>query len=80
MANKFLEDNNGNKSSKRLGFLTSLVNVIAITWISVGYLFYKEQYQYGVDLIQISWVSTLGFAGVVASEFFAKNRKSEDQQ
>lgn len=78
IAHSFLKDCRGNKSSKRLGFLTSLANWFAMGWITLAVLLWKDQYQYAVDLVQAAGLACFGFAGVIASEFFAKTKNEKD--
>lgn len=75
-----LKDPKGNISSKRYGFILSLYSWLAMSWGVVFYLMIKEQYQFIVDILQSIALATFGFSGVVASEFFGKNKKDKEDQ
>ena len=80
MANKFLEDTNGNQSSKRLSLVSSLCNAISLTWAVAGVLLYKQQYDLAVHTVEMAWFATFVLGGYVASEYFAPNKKLKDNE
>lgn len=68
----FLKDSNGDSSSKRLGFVSTLVTAIIATIATLVFLLYKQRFDLAIDLVNSLWLSVFGLCGVVASEFFAK--------
>ncbi|MGL5113595.1 MAG: hypothetical protein ACRC6O_13260 [Flavobacterium sp.] len=76
MISEFLQDSDGHLSSKRLGFLATLLSAIIATITTLAILLCKEKYILAIDLIDSMWLSCFGFAGVVASEFFRRKKNA----
>ena len=72
MVNSYLQDSEGNLSSKRLGFLVTIANAVLATDILLVVLIYKSEYNNAIEIVNIMWVSTYIFGGLVASEILAK--------
>jgi hypothetical protein len=75
---KFLSNSKGELSSKRLGFITSLINAIVISWAVIVGLFLKHEYALILEIVNGIWFATFGFAGVVASEIFKKDKEPDN--
>lgn len=69
---EFLQGFEGEKSSKRLAFVTLLVNLILAFWLALIIFLIKEQYQLALDLLNSIKLATLAMGGLVASEIFKK--------
>lgn len=78
MNSQFLKDKNGEFSSKRLGFLSTLLIAIISTLITLATLLYKDKLELAISLIDSIWLASFGFAGVVATEFFGKKKNEND--
>ena len=71
---QFLQDSNGELSSKRLGFLATLFVAIITTLTTLAFLLFNDKFILAIDLIDSIWLATFGFSGVVASEFFRRKK------
>ena len=69
---QFLQDSNGEFSSKRLGFIVTLVVAIISTLITLAVLLFKTKYELAISLVDSIWMAACGFAGIVATEIFKK--------
>lgn len=73
----FLSGADGEKSSKRLGFILTLYTAIGTSILAIIVALWGSKYEQVVIIIQSIWWACFGFGGLVATEvlnkFFNKN-------
>lgn len=72
---KFLKDSENQFSSKRLGFIGSIIIATVASAACISFFLFKGKYSLAVELVNSIWLASLGFAGAVASEHLLKKKK-----
>ena len=76
----FLSGVDGEKSSKRIGFIATLITAI-ISSIGALMCFINDKYSEALSIIDSMWLACFGFVMSVASEIigkFANKKKGQD--
>jgi len=69
---EFLSDSAGQKSSKRLMFLVSILNLILAFWFALIFLLIKTQYNLALELWNSFAILSGTLGGIVFGEVFKK--------
>ena len=69
---KFLEGKGGERSSKRLIFVGSAIQLSLMVGSTLGWFLYKKEYDLAIDLIKAFGGAVLIMGGFVATEVFKK--------
>lgn len=69
---EFLGDSKGNKSSKRLGWLISLMQLLIAFWVALLAFLYRGEYNLALDLFDSLKWAVVVMGGFVIAEHFKK--------
>ena len=81
MAEKtFLTGQDGEQSSKRIGFAVVLATTIITSVVVIAFAIKHDKYNEAVLILDSMWFACFGFCGAIATEAFAKRNKNNNNE